>query len=285
VNNDGSLSEVVALNGTVAIVFRGSSYNIPMSIYLQRDYPTTPPLCFVRPTSSMVVKPGHPVVDSNGQCRTPLLARWTAHVRSAAPTGLLLSLVAALAESFGADPPLYSVQSQPQRDMLLSSDIALRYPPPPHSPPPTLAAARLATSAPLPGMATVSRASELRERVKRKAVTALEVIYGEVEQLVVYQAQLEGRARALAAHKQALAMATARYTECAAAFDREAAELDAALQADQEQEQLGQRPHVDEILVPSDPASAQCLAAIVEIPALEDTMFVLSRGITSETVE
>lgn len=280
VNDDGSTENVVALNGTIAILFRGASYNIPVSIYLTPQYPTAAPLCFVRPTSNMVVKPGHPIVDSNGQCgRAPLLARWVAHSRAAAAGSLLLTLVASLAEVFGTDPPLYSVQSSLQRDMLYSSGItavAVASPPP-----------RLAASMPVPGMA-----QSLRERVRRKAATALGEIGAEIEATAARQAALESHAKSIAAYRATLEQTSARYAEAVQELEKQSAAIDAALEADAADKASSpssstspSTPAVDELVAPSDAASAQFLTAIAEISALEDTMFALSRGVTTENSE
>jgi hypothetical protein len=67
-----------------------------------RDYPEKPPLCFVRPTRGMEIRPRHKHVDSAGQCYTPYLSSWQP-ARSD-----LLGLVTDLQAIFSTDPPVYA---------------------------------------------------------------------------------------------------------------------------------------------------------------------------------
>ena len=56
----------------------GVTYNIPVCVWLQENHPYVPPLVFVKPTSSMAIKPSHHV-DTNGKVYLPFLHEW-AHV-------------------------------------------------------------------------------------------------------------------------------------------------------------------------------------------------------------
>ena len=42
--------------GTVPVMYRGNQYNIPIQIWLMDTHPQYPPLCFVRPTTSMQIR-------------------------------------------------------------------------------------------------------------------------------------------------------------------------------------------------------------------------------------
>lgn len=106
VTNDGTSLELLVLEGTVAITYQSVKYNIPVEIFLPVEYPQKPPLAFVRPNSSMEVKPGHSVVDSNGSvCRLPYLQSW-------GPGGTLHALCGQLSQQFSAEPPVWTKPSR-----------------------------------------------------------------------------------------------------------------------------------------------------------------------------
>ena len=54
----------------------GVTYNIPVCVWLQENYPHVPPLVFVKPTSSMAIKPTRHV-DTNGKVNLPFLHEWS----------------------------------------------------------------------------------------------------------------------------------------------------------------------------------------------------------------
>ena len=54
----------------------GVAYTIPVCVWLQENHPHVPPLVFVKPTSSMAIKPSHHV-DTNGKVYLPFLHEWS----------------------------------------------------------------------------------------------------------------------------------------------------------------------------------------------------------------
>ena len=56
-------------------LYTGSTYNIPICIWVLETHPYNPPLCFVRPTSTMLIKPSKHV-DANGRIYLPYLHDW-----------------------------------------------------------------------------------------------------------------------------------------------------------------------------------------------------------------
>ena len=102
VSNDGNVSTLLKLTGTVPIFYKGSQYNIPMDVWVNRGYPDTPPTLYVTPTQGMAIKPGHAHVDTSGQVYLPYLNQWNASVSN------LAEVVAHCAKSFGYDPPVYA---------------------------------------------------------------------------------------------------------------------------------------------------------------------------------
>lgn len=60
---------------TAASLFQGHSYNFPVLLWLMDSFPFTPPICFLRPTSNMVIREGKHV-DARGRLFLPGLHNW-----------------------------------------------------------------------------------------------------------------------------------------------------------------------------------------------------------------
>ncbi|XP_063112888.1 tumor susceptibility gene 101 protein isoform X1 [Cavia porcellus] len=99
--NDGSSRELMNLTGTIPVPYRGNTYNIPICLWLLDTYPYNPPICFVKPTSSMTIKTGKHV-DANGKIYLPYLHEWK-H-----PQSDLLGLIQVMIVVFGDEPPVFS---------------------------------------------------------------------------------------------------------------------------------------------------------------------------------
>ena len=106
--NDGSRKNLINLNGTIPVSFRGTTYNIPVAIWIQEPHPQTPPLCFVRPTNTMQVRQGKHV-DANGRVYLPYLNEWRARSHS------ILGCIQVMITVFSEEPPVYSKQAAPAR--------------------------------------------------------------------------------------------------------------------------------------------------------------------------
>ncbi|ETN16270.1 hypothetical protein PPTG_06448 [Phytophthora nicotianae INRA-310] len=108
-HNDGTTSTLLNLEGTIPIFYRGNQYNIPVEFWVVEAYPMSPPVCFVRPTADMMVKPGHPHVTSDGYVKIPYTSDWR-------PDFTMLELVAHMCSIFGNMPPVFRrpASSRPQ---------------------------------------------------------------------------------------------------------------------------------------------------------------------------
>lgn len=73
IHNDGLETTQIVLSGTVPIIYKNITYNIPVDVFLLTLYPVKEPLVYVRPTSNMMIKPAHPFVDSNGYVNTSIV--------------------------------------------------------------------------------------------------------------------------------------------------------------------------------------------------------------------
>jgi ESCRT-I complex subunit TSG101 len=73
--DDGRTQLLLCLHGLLPISYRQASYNIPVAVWLSRDYPRNPPLTYVVPTADMLVKPG-PYIDLSGRCNVDYIQHW-----------------------------------------------------------------------------------------------------------------------------------------------------------------------------------------------------------------
>uniref|UniRef100_A0AAV1UU73 Tumor susceptibility gene 101 protein n=1 Tax=Peronospora matthiolae TaxID=2874970 RepID=A0AAV1UU73_9STRA len=120
--NDGSTSTLLNLEGTIPIFYRDNQYNIPVELWIVEAYPMAPPVCFVRPTADMMVKPGHPHVTSDGFVKIPYTVDWQ-------PDSTLLELVAHMCSLFGNIPPVFrrpvTSRPMPHQDRLDGSSTSV----------------------------------------------------------------------------------------------------------------------------------------------------------------
>ncbi|RCI12505.1 hypothetical protein L249_0602 [Ophiocordyceps polyrhachis-furcata BCC 54312] len=122
---DGTSALLLHLSGTIPVVFRGSTYRFPLSIWVPHAYPREPPLVYVTPTQSMVVRPGQHV-DPQGQVYHPYLARWS----DFRDKSTLEDFLAVLTDVFAKEPPVVSRQAPRPVQVERSTP-----PPPPPVPP------------------------------------------------------------------------------------------------------------------------------------------------------
>ncbi|XP_052216189.1 tumor susceptibility gene 101 protein-like [Dreissena polymorpha] len=97
--NDGSTRQLVQLDGTIPVTYKGNVYNIPICIYLMDQHPYTPPIVCVKPTSTMEIKSGRHV-DQNGKIDLPYLREWKY------PMSDLLAMLQILVIVFGEETPV-----------------------------------------------------------------------------------------------------------------------------------------------------------------------------------
>lgn len=63
------------LKGVIPVQHKGATYNIPVALYVTDAHPYYAPMCFVRPTSNMVIKESK-TVDKKGRIYLPYLSDW-----------------------------------------------------------------------------------------------------------------------------------------------------------------------------------------------------------------
>ncbi|RZC36857.1 tumor susceptibility gene 101 protein [Asbolus verrucosus] len=99
--NDGTPMDLVNLNGTIPVSYKGNTYNIPICIWLIDTHPKNAPICYVKPTSDMSIKPSI-FVDQNGKVYLPYLHDW------APGSSELLGLIQVMIVTFGDQPPVFA---------------------------------------------------------------------------------------------------------------------------------------------------------------------------------
>ncbi|KAF5395109.1 hypothetical protein PHET_07659 [Paragonimus heterotremus] len=99
--NDGTSQDLVCLEGTIPVDYHKSTYNIPIAIFLYETHPHTPPMVYVRPTSTMQIKASD-FVDNNGLVHLPYISDWK-H-----PGSDLIGLLAVLQVVFGERSPVFA---------------------------------------------------------------------------------------------------------------------------------------------------------------------------------
>lgn len=102
VENNGDSSHCLVLQGTIAMVFRGQTYQLLVDIYLPPGYPIRPPVSYVRLAPSMYLKENHGHVGSDGMVYLPYTHEWNPRSHT------LIEMVVAMSSVFSADPPVFT---------------------------------------------------------------------------------------------------------------------------------------------------------------------------------
>ncbi|KAK3400731.1 UEV domain-containing protein [Sordaria brevicollis] len=116
---NGASALLVHLSGTLPVVFRGTTYRFPISVWVPHAYPKEAPLVYVTPTEHIMVRPGQHV-DPQGQVYHPYLANWSTYWDKST----LLDFLAILRDVFAKEPPVIARPPQGQ------GQAQVRSPPP-----------------------------------------------------------------------------------------------------------------------------------------------------------
>ncbi|CAL1704833.1 unnamed protein product [Somion occarium] len=130
--DDGRTQLLLCLHGLLPITYRGAPYNIPIAVWLTRDYPRHPPLAYVVPTSDMLVRAGK-YLDISGKCEIEYIRNWERKSEGCN----LSALLEAMQDYFSREPPVYAKpkqsptpQPQSRRPDSTAPDYSERPPPP-----------------------------------------------------------------------------------------------------------------------------------------------------------
>ncbi|KAH7916050.1 UEV domain-containing protein [Hygrophoropsis aurantiaca] len=101
--DDGRTQLLLCVHGLLPISFRGASYNIPVAVWVTREYPKHPPIVYVVPTQDMLVRPSK-YVEVSGKCNLEYLQNWERKSEACN----LSALLEAMQDQFSRGPPLYA---------------------------------------------------------------------------------------------------------------------------------------------------------------------------------
>ncbi|XP_012377342.1 tumor susceptibility gene 101 protein isoform X3 [Dasypus novemcinctus] len=259
--NDGSSRELMNLTGTIPVPYRGNTYNIPICLWLLDTYPYNPPICFVKPTSSMTIKTGKHV-DANGKIYLPYLHEWK-H-----PQSDLLGLIQVMIVVFGDEPPVFSRPT-----------ISASYPPYPATGPPNSPTRDGTISEDTIRASLISAVSDkLRWRMKEEMDRA--------------QAELN----ALKRTEEDLKKGHQKLEEMVTRLDQEVAEVDKNIEllkkkdeelssALEKMENQSENNDIDEVIIPTAPLYKQILNLYAEENAIEDTIFYLGEALRRGVID
>lgn len=125
--NDGRSRDLLTLEGTIPVPYRGTTYNIPVAFWLLDTHPDHAPMCYVRPTSQMQIRASE-YVDLTGRIYLPYLHEW------AQSTSDLLGLVQVCIIVFGDRPPVFSRRPAGPGQPENPPGMAMMATPPPYPP-------------------------------------------------------------------------------------------------------------------------------------------------------
>ncbi|XP_026282501.1 tumor susceptibility gene 101 protein isoform X2 [Frankliniella occidentalis] len=133
--NDGKEKQLCKLHGTIPVPYKGQNYNIPVCIWIMDTHPNNAPLCYVKPTSDMVLKISRST-DHSGKIYLPQLHLWDPR-----QPNLLPNLVQAMISAFSVEPPVYAkpreTSHQQQQANQQQSSSFTPYPTQPYMPVPS----------------------------------------------------------------------------------------------------------------------------------------------------
>ncbi|CAO1622814.1 unnamed protein product [Jaminaea pallidilutea] len=110
ISNIGQSTLLLQLRGTLPIQFRGSTYNIPIELWVPRAYPRQSPMAYVTPTQDMLVRKTDSV-ELDGLVTTEYEQQWSKKWQ----TKNLHAFVQACQEAFGRQPPVYAKPAHERR--------------------------------------------------------------------------------------------------------------------------------------------------------------------------
>ena len=102
-SNTGAVQNLAHLSGTIPVVYCRTTYNIPVRIWMLSCVPRSgPPVVYVTPTSSMLLKINHQCLNSEGRVYLPELTSWSPEASS------IRAVVEKMTVVFSNDPPVYA---------------------------------------------------------------------------------------------------------------------------------------------------------------------------------
>ncbi|WRT64208.1 uncharacterized protein IL334_001137 [Kwoniella shivajii] len=101
--NSGQTALLLLLHGTLPINYRGSTYHIPIHLWVPHDYPKSAPMAFVTPTKEMGIRKSREV-DPSGRVREEILDEWWRSYQTQEIDHIINQLISI----FSITPPVYA---------------------------------------------------------------------------------------------------------------------------------------------------------------------------------
>uniref|UniRef100_A0A3B3R388 Tumor susceptibility 101a n=1 Tax=Paramormyrops kingsleyae TaxID=1676925 RepID=A0A3B3R388_9TELE len=300
--NDGSSRDLMSLTGTVPVSYKGNVYNIPVCLWLLDTYPFNPPICFVKPTSTMMIRTGKHI-DANGKIYLPYLHEWK-H-----PQSDLYGLIQVMIVVFGEEPPVFSRPTAqapyqafqaagPPNSKHSISRCALGYPgypyPSGNSYP---GAAGPGHYGPQPPVTTVgpSRDGTIGEdTIRASLISAVsdKLRWRMKEEMDRAQAELD----ALKRTEEDLKKGHQKLEDMVSRLDQEVTDVDRNIEllkrkdeelttALEKMESQSENNDIDDVIVPTAPLYKQILNLYAEENAIEDTIFYLGEALRRGVID
>eukprot|EP00058_Branchiostoma_floridae_P019306 XP_002604796.1 hypothetical protein BRAFLDRAFT_276977 [Branchiostoma floridae] len=288
--NDGSRKDLLTLEGTIPVQYRGSTYNIPVCMYLMETHPFNPPLCYVRPTATMEIKTGKHV-DSSGRVYLPYLHEWK-HGKSD-----LIGLIEVMRIVFGEEPPVFAKSAASHSQPAAHQPYPMAggqtpYPPPSTGYPAGPSSYPASTSAGYPGQQ--HRASISEDTIRASLLSAVNDKLRRRMRETFQQAQAE--MDALKRTEDDLKKGQRQLDEMIQKLDTECVEVDKNVQLlkqkDEEikevitkMESQSDSVDIDEAVVTTAPLYKQLVNLFAEENAIEDTIYYLGEALRKGVID
>uniref|UniRef100_A0A3Q1J2S4 Tumor susceptibility 101a n=1 Tax=Anabas testudineus TaxID=64144 RepID=A0A3Q1J2S4_ANATE len=295
--NDGSTRDLMSLTGTVPVSYRGNVYNIPVCLWLLDTYPYNPPICFVKPTSAMMIKTGKHI-DANGKIYLPYLHEWK-H-----PQSDLYGLIQVMIVVFGEEPPVFSrptTQAPYQAFQALSSGsitICSGYPgyqyPGGNSYPATAGPAHYPTQTPVSTVGPSRDGTIGEDTIRASLISAVsdKLRWRMKEEMDRAQAELD----ALKRTEEDLKKGHQKLEDMVLRLDQEVTDVDRNIEllkrkdeelseALEKMENQSENNDIDDVIVPTAPLYKQILNLYAEENAIEDTIFYLGEALRRGVID
>uniref|UniRef100_A0AAY4CYV0 Tumor susceptibility 101a n=1 Tax=Denticeps clupeoides TaxID=299321 RepID=A0AAY4CYV0_9TELE len=298
--NDGSTRDLMSLTGTVPVSYRGNVYNIPVCLWLLDTYPFNPPICFVKPTSAMMIKTGKHI-DANGKIYLPYLHEWK-H-----PQSDLYGLIQVMIVVFGEEPPVFSrPTTQPAYQPFQPTGPPNQpfifpfsgYPgyayPGGNSYPSTAGPTHYTSQTPATTVGPSRDATIGEDTIRASLISAVsdKLRWRMKEEMDRAQAELD----ALKRTEEDLKKGHQKLEEMVTRLDQEVTEVDRNIdllkrkdeelsEALEKMENQSENNDIDDVIVPTAPLYKQILNLYAEENAIEDTIFYLGEALRRGVID
>lgn len=304
VGNDGVSSNVMLLKGTVPMVYRGGQYHVPIDIYFPPKYPVKPPVAFVRPVPTMMIKDGHRNVGSDGMVYMPYLHSWQGNSHN------IVAMCTHMSNIFGKDPPLFARPAGQTEDNLARPSVTAQPPRYEHIQQEQARLTKLAEETRVANEAAeVARRAHREEQqndaikyqakgqLKSKMQTRLRAFDNtcrrDIESLVKDQIMLEKSAKYVtgvsgdpkSGQMECLLSKKKELEEHHEKIDELTEKMNEYISKLEEQKDAAKEVDVDELVLPIDIYSGQMLALAAENAAISDALFFLDKGLVRGVIE